>query len=187
MWAAGAAVLSCLAVAGLPAVGQSPAAPSVATPTDYAAVTGANDCSTSRTEGTESPESPPYGLTGQVQDCTYVLSDPRVSGPGTVEINVETWDPTVVTAYGTNMLLWGGQTIQGPEGTWSGRHYGFYDADGIVQDMSILAGSGAYDGWTFVFTTTVEPGNLIGKIAGVIHHSPPPPGFPVEPMPVSTR
>jgi hypothetical protein len=30
------------------------------------------------------------------------------------------------------MVVWGGRTIEGPEGTWSGRHYGLDDDTGMV-------------------------------------------------------
>jgi hypothetical protein len=148
----------------------------------YAAVTGTSSCPDELIEGVGQFTALPYTLTGKVHACDYAMSDPRVSGTGTLDINIETWDPALTTRPGTNMVLWGGQTIEGPEGTWSGRHYGFYDEQGVVHDVSVLAGNGAYEGWTFVFSTTV-PSGTTGDVIGVIHHSSPPPGYPVEPFP----
>ena len=101
-WAAGAAIVICLALGALPARSQSPSG-SATTPAEYAAVTGTSDCHDVTTPGAQQFATPPYTLTHQVMACTKTASDPRVSGPATTVLNISSWDPAVVataTAWG---------------------------------------------------------------------------------------
>jgi hypothetical protein len=173
----------CLTLGGL-VVAQSPPV-SPAAEADYAAVTATSDCGVTIEEGTPQMGSLPYGVTGLVLSCNDVASDPRVSGQGTVTLNIETWDPAVKTGPGTNMVLWGDVLINGPDGSWSGRQYGIYDSGGTVHVFAVLAGSGAYEGWSYATSGTVPgpTGNTRSESVGVIYHGPPPPGWSVEPFP----
>jgi hypothetical protein len=174
LWAAGAAIVMCLALGGMPALAQSPVVQ-----TEWAAVTGTSTCGDVTTPGREQFATPPYTLSGQVMACTKTASDPRVSGAATTVLNVETWDPDLPA----NAVAWGDEEIQGSEGTWTGRFYGIYDDDGVLHLVHILAGSGAYEGWTYAYSSTVPAGSLAATTVGVIQHSVPPPGFPVGPLP----
>jgi hypothetical protein len=185
MWVAGAAIVMCLSLGGL-AVGQSPP---VSPPAEagFAAVTATSDCSETIEDGTPQMETLPFGVTGLVLGCDNIASDPRVSGQGTMSLNIETWDPVVRTGPGTNMVLWGDVSITGPDGSWSGRQYGIYDSEGTVHVFGVLAGSGGYEGWSYATSGTVPgpTGNTTSESVGLIYHSPPPPGYPVEPLPAA--
>jgi hypothetical protein len=176
-WAAGAAVVVCLALAALPAVARSPSG-SPTTQAGYATVTGTSDCHDVTTPGVQQFTAPPYTLTGQIMACTKTASDPRVSGPATTVLNISSWDPAVVATA----TAWGDEEIRGPEGTWTGRFYGIYDGKGVLHLVHVTAGSGAYVGWTYTYSSTVPAGPLIATTTGLLYDGPPPPGFPVEPL-----
>jgi hypothetical protein len=176
-WAAGAATVMSLALVGLPAVAQSPSGP--ATPqAGYAAVTGTSDCHDVTTPGTQQFATPPYTLTHQVMACTKTASDPRVSGPATTVRNISSWDPAVVATA----TAWGDEDIRGPEGTWTGRFYGIYDREGVLHLVHVTTGSGAYEGWTYAYSSTVPAGSLTATTTSLVYDGPPPPGFPVGPL-----
>ena len=83
---------------------------------EWAAVTGTSAC-TLGTSGVET-DGPPYSLTNQIMRCIDSSTDPRVSGPSTVVINVEALDKR----EGYNAVAWFDYTIEGPEGIWVGPH-----------------------------------------------------------------
>jgi hypothetical protein len=168
----------CLALGGATATAQSPAASPVVQ-AEWAAVTGTSSCGDVTSEGTSQFITPPYTLTGMVMACTKFASDRRVDGLATYVFNVETWDPDLQA----NAVAWGDEEIKGPEGTWTGCFYGVYDDDGVLHLVHILAGSGAYEGWTYAYSSTVPADVPTATTIGVVHHSAPPPGLPVGPLP----
>jgi hypothetical protein len=146
---------------------------------EWAAVTGSSACGLG-TPGVET-DGPPYSLTNQIMRCTDSSTDPRVSGPSTVVINVEGWD----TREGNNAVAWFDYTIEGPEGDWVGHTYGLYDDEGLLHLVGVLAGNGAYEGLTFTVAGTVPAGRSTLTYDGLIQPGSPPPGFPVAPLPES--
>ena len=159
---------------------SAPAPSSTKSPSaKWAAVTGTMDCNNLIKAGALQWTTPPYTLTGQVLACTATASDPRVSGTGNANLNIEGWDPT----QGYNAVAWVYQEIKGPDGTWAGRAYAIYDKDGIVHGFSIFAGSGAYKGLIYAFSTAIPAGTASLDTIGVIQPGAPPPGFPVAPFP----
>ncbi len=146
-----------------------------------AAVTGITDCGTVTKDGVEQTDTAPYTLTGRILACTVLASDPRVSGPGSLVLNVAGWDPTLFTA-GTNGVTWSYQEIKGPDGTWTGRNYGLYDKDGILHNYGVFVGSGAYKGLIYICYGTVPANTYTATTVGVIQPGDPPPGFPVTPF-----
>jgi len=153
-------------------------APSLWTEGKAAAVTGTSDCGVVVTPGTWQRATAPYTLRNQTNSCTVDASDPRVSGPGSIVINVEGWDPSMAN----NFVQWTYQEIKGPDGTWAGRAYGLYDQDGILHAYGVLVGSGAYEGLIYVTYTTVPANSATADTVGVIQPGAPPPGFPVTPF-----
>jgi hypothetical protein len=69
-------------------------------------------------------------------------------------LNVEGWDPHVAH----NALTWTEYSIEGPDGNWVGHQYGFYDDEGVLDVIGILAGDGAYEGLTFTLSGTIHSG-----------------------------
>jgi hypothetical protein len=146
------------------------------------AVTGTSVCGPWKA-GSPQLSSLPYSLTGQVLRCTETASDPRVTGTNTAVINVEGWDESLQREVPINAVTWNDFTLEGPDGTWSGHGYGFYDADGVLHVVHISSGSGAYEGLTYTTSSTARAGTGQLDFIGLIQTSSPPPGFPVAPPP----
>ena len=144
---------------------------------EWAAVSGISACALG-TRGVET-EGPPYSLTDQILRCSDTSTDPRVSGPSTVVINVEGWDER----EGYNAVAWIDNTIEGPEGIWAGHTYGLYDDEGVLDLVGVLAGNGAYEGLTFTVAGSVPADGATLSYDGLIQPGSPPPGFPVAPFP----
>jgi hypothetical protein len=170
--AMGAAILACVLLGGLTATAQSPAPGA-----EWVAVTGTATCSL-EVAGSRSGTPPPYVLSGQVVACANTASDPRVTGTSTFVLDARTW-----ASPGHIGVGWGDYALQGPEGTWTGRHYIVYEASGVAHALTVASGGGAYDGWTYATSTTVSAVGTL-DIVGVIYPGAPPPDFPVTPFPM---
>ncbi len=177
-WAAGAAIVMSLALSGCRWRGsRHPGAPAA----HAGRVRGRDrDLGLPRGHhaGRAAVRDPPYTLTHQVLACTKTASDPRVSGPATTVLNISSWDPAVVTTA----TAWGVEEISGPDGTWTGRFYGVYDREGVLHLVHVTTGSGAYEGWTYTYFSTVPAGSLTATTTGLLYDGPPPPDFPVGPL-----
>jgi len=105
----------------------------------------------------------------QVRDVPYentaTMSDPRVSGTGTWILNYDD--------HGTTGPAWGAYRLENAGGTWEGSCSGGLTQDGLARSCW-LTGKGAYDGYFYYLTETLEQG--AGDIRGVI--TPGPPGTP---------
>jgi hypothetical protein len=151
MWAAGAAVLLCLAL-GVPALAQEPSespGASPVMPTGPALVEGTMTCQgpgDTRTYGEG------WFRGNQSLTCHTDLDDPRVAGPGTLG-----WNYVCYPAANNGCIYWGDVEIDGPGGTWSGSYSGVDDqalwdaGTGGAEMLFELSGSGDYEGWSFVF------------------------------------
>ena len=128
LWAAGAAIVVCLALSGLPVAGQEPSGSPVPTmPTDEVVFTGGATC------GVGYPEE-------------WLTSDPRVTGP--CSIAVKSWgSPDTVDIPGAV----GDYTVKGPEGDWTGTWMLIgICCDPPARNLMLLEGTGAYEGWSVV-------------------------------------
>ena len=152
LWAAGAAMLVCLALSGLPAAGQeaSPATPTV----------GGGAASTAVLIHIEEPEWVTYPdeagttsdangvrqLRGFGRDCRYDDADPRFSSWSDIVHNADCYSPGEDRS---KCVVWGNERIPGPDGAWVGTYRG--GSIGPVRNsFEVLEGTGAYEGWTFV-------------------------------------
>lgn len=92
------------------------------------------------------------GTTGQVGETTQVrgfvataelaMDDDRVAGTGTLRASVD--------SSGGVGREWGTYRLEGADGAWEGPVSGAAWTGGDASDLSgFLAGSGAYEGWTF--------------------------------------
>lgn len=154
-------------------------------PAPSTAVTGTSTCGL-EASGVWHTVTLPYGVTNHILSCFDAGTDPRVSGPSTIVTNLESWDEGLLRQDPANATSWWDYTIEGPDGTWAGRGYGFYDDDGVLHQLSILAGSGAYEGMTFTIAGTVPAGSSTADYSGLIQPGSLPPGFPVMPFPEAT-
>lgn len=92
-------------------------------------VTGISICRT-QLGGSLDEGSMPYRVTGLVLTCQETASDPRVEGDSTVAITIEGWGEGLKLHDPANSITWNDYELKGPDGTWSGRGHGFYDANG---------------------------------------------------------
>ncbi len=152
------------------------------TPGESTSVTGTSVC-TLETSGTFQLVTAPYSLTGHVLRCTDTASDPRVAGTSTVILNIESWERYgMLSGQPVDAVSWTDFTLVGPDGTWNGHGYGFYDTDGLVHGMSIATGNGAYEGLTYTQSFSVPVGNANPEGIGLIQTGSAPPGFPTAPF-----
>lgn len=142
------------------------------------AVTATADC-TLTTSGTWQRESAPYSLTGHVLTCKENASDPRVTGTSTVVLNIEGWNGGLLREDPADSVSWNEYTLEGPDGSWSGYGYGFYDSEQTAHGLTIATGSGAYEGLTYTQSLTVANGTANAISVGLIQTGSPAPGFPV--------
>ena len=142
-------------------------------------VNASADC-TLATPGTWQRASAPYSLTGHVLTCTEEASDPRVTGTSTVVLNIEGWNEGLLRENAAGSVSWSEYTLEGPDGTWSGYGYGFYDSGQTAHLTNIAVGSGAYEGLTYTQSLTVPNGTPNAVSVGLIQTGAPPPGFPLE-------
>ncbi len=133
--------------------------------------------------GTWQLASAPYSLTGHVLRCTETASDSRVTGTSTVVLNIEGWDEGLKNDNAANSVSWNDYTLEGPDGTWTGRGYGFYDDEQTAHGLTIAIGSGAYEGLTYTQSLTVPLGTPDAVSIGIIQTGSPAPGFPVAALP----
>jgi hypothetical protein len=157
--AAGAAIVVCLALGGMPAVAQSPSVMPSAAPTAPAGpalVSGGESC---------------YATA-----CIDSLSDPRVSGVATytIQYRCPISTPTDGTPNLPGCTSWGTHTIKGPDGTWTGTWAGLWDPSlNRASLLMILNGTGAYDGWVFV-ARYLHDMQTEASVSGVIYYGRPP-------------
>ena len=75
--------------------------------------------------------------------------------------------------------------IEGPEGNWTGHHYLFADSGGTgqVDAVLMLAGEGAYEGWSYVAFGSDPGGHGDHELTGVLFQGSLP---PVGSVPIPT-
>lgn len=178
MWAAGAAIVMCLALGGVPVVAQeatgTPSASTTAASVP-ALVTGKEQCVSGGYSDTNV-----NGVTrGQIPEftCTITMSDPRVTGSAKGSL----FDACYPAS---GCIYWGTYEITGPQGTWAGPWSGVDDPNlGKASFQIILQGTGAYDGWTFLAHWLDPMDGGPATATGQIYQGPPP---PLDPLPSAT-
>jgi len=174
LWAAGAAIVVCLALGGLPVLAQEASENPSAPLAEQAVVTGTQvDCNPVKMWTTGYENGVSQRRDGVVA-CEMAMDDPRVSGMATVDYNSD--------GYGDDWVNWGTWELAGPDGTWVGSWTGAEPGGGIYHGGSALsllvaAGTGAYEGWSYIAS-----GRDSG-IVGLIYEGPPPPWVPLPSTP----
>jgi hypothetical protein len=156
LWAAGAAIVVCLAL-GAPVMAQE-ASQAADGPV---LVTATQACAW---------DAPGDVLTGT---CSYTASDARLTGPLTQIITEHVGIPG-----GDDYVQTFDATLEGPEGTWTGRYWVIFDQ--VAQTAwatSALSGDGAYEGWTYVASGSDASMAGAHDLVGVLYQGPPPPGM----------
>ena len=78
--------------------------------------------------------------------CTWTSSDPRLTGTMTEEEG----GAIVSVAGDDGDFFWLDATVEGREGSWTGRLY--INVTTPPVGLAVLSGSGAYEGWQYVAT-----------------------------------
>ena len=111
-------------------------------------------------------------IRGLSQMCDTTYTDPRVSGRSAYVLNEDCFEDGICVVWGTGML-------SGPDGNWTGWWHGIDDEADNFDWYTVLTGTGAYEGMTFIiYSTGVWP--EVPDEVGVIYEGAPP---PVEPPP----
>jgi hypothetical protein len=176
LWAAGAAIVVCLAFGGVPALAQEASNSPTVSPV---VVSGTWGCTKTDPGTRGTSDGLMWGGTGardQVLECDLALSDPRVIGPTTITFNDD--------CFGAECIFWGTLVIEGPDGGWDCLFSGTPDPtggnDGLL--LHVCPGRGGYSGLTFMaqpavsFYDTADFGDGT-NIRGVIYQGPPPAPF----------
>ena len=154
LWAACAVTLMCLALGGLPVAGQR----------DAVVVTTTQECD----------------LSASPVACTYTASDPRVTGTGGhVFVEGISGDGGFVVPGSEVALYWTDYWIEGPEGAWTGHGYLLGDDAGTIHALLMLAGEGAYEGWSYVAYGVDPEADANHDMIGVVYEGPLPPVGPL--------
>jgi hypothetical protein len=180
LWAAGVAILVCLALGGVPVTAQWDNARVVrGTITDCVVTTpGTTTLVGATSEG-------PRQIRDRIEACTFLEGpdagwtegDARLAGTGTNVVNLDItqpnagmWDPEQVSST----LRWGTWEIAGPEGSWVGPWVGL----GGQPYLLVAEGTGTYAGLTLVATMPViyddTDGHDRGVFEGLVYEGPPP-------------
>ena len=158
-WAAGAAIMVCLMLGGLSALGQEASE----VPSGAVWVTGTASCPTVD-PGTTTTVDGVEQVRGRVAACTYTSSDPRVAEPTTNSVNLDCFE---LTPAGAGESCWGWGSLESPN--WTG--YGTIvteDSWGFVSHVTMI-GRGTNAGWTWIVTDTPE------GFSGLLYEGDPPP------------
>lgn len=134
-------MLLCLALGGLPVLGQeaspsaSPSLPSAVHVTGTMVVDDIIMGATALVDGVLQMR----GLTATTIDT---MDDPRVSGTGAITGNFD--------SYGDVMTQWGTYRLENADGAWEGNWRGvLWNRGDVTEHTMWLTGSGAYEGLTY--------------------------------------
>jgi hypothetical protein len=173
MWAAGAAVLVCLVLGGVPALGQeaslpggsSPTASAALTPGPVAWVTGTATCPVLDL-GDFSTDSEGVGhWRGGTVRCITSTDDARVSGTHTSTSWQADWWGDIALGSG-QLVQWATVRLENEGGAWEGRLTGVASVPDVGDIIEIwYTGTGGYAGLSyFEQWTKADPWTLQGLI-----------------------
>jgi len=141
---------------------------SIVAQTDAVRVTATQECSWGYPDGI------------QTGTCTITASDPRLTGTATITQR----EIVKATEGDDNDLETYDEVLQGPEGTWTGRHFVVFDRSSAytAYPLVVVTGDGAYEGWTYVAAGAASPPDGNGDFVGVLYQGPPPAAWEMPTM-----
>jgi hypothetical protein len=144
MWAAGAAIVVCLALGGVPVVAQEEAAVSGAA----VAVTGTASAIPAGAGSSEEVDGVQQAL-GVTYQAVFDASDPRASGSGPMTMDASLYPNADPSAGRGPELSWGTIRFENDEGAWDGgwAAFGLGTAASGVSEFW-FTGEGAFEGHT---------------------------------------
>jgi hypothetical protein len=111
--------------------------------------------------------------------CTWTSSDPRLTGTMTQELDGAI-EFTAGDVSDAGDFFWMDVTVEGPEGSWTGRLY-INGSTRPAPGFAVLSGSGGYEGWQYV-ATEVGGNGIHDDWTGMLYEGELPPfGPPVVP------
>jgi hypothetical protein len=141
-------------------------------------VTGTSTLIAEEASGTTSLEDGVARQRGAVLITNEESSDPRVSGRGTIMLNVDAFtDPE--GNLGTVQVRYGTMRIENEGGSWEGSFAGRLSNGRFIQTYW-LRGDGEYEGLTYVVTAGGDGPVWVSE--GLIYPGAPPPGTPLGPV-----
>ena len=87
---------------------------------------------------------------GSVLQTVEASSDPRVSGAGTITLDIDAYPGSEGSPLG-GQVRYGHMRVENEDGAWEGDFTGRLSASGFLQ-THWLAGEGDYAGWSYVVT-----------------------------------
>jgi len=175
LWAAGAAIVVCLTLGGLPALAQegeptqrpeaspsSPPAPRIVGP--FTIVSGTEEFGVGDFESSVDAAGVTKARHVPVT-CLDVMNDPRVSGTAT-----DDWNFDFFGVPPTAGLDWGTRRLVNDGGAWEGVILGAAFGGGHEELTFWLVGSGGYEGLSYYmqFDGTV-PASMVYPVEGIIY------------------
>jgi hypothetical protein len=112
---------------------------------------------------------------GQSYSCTVDVNDPRLKGSGQHTLEADLYRATLGSLIGGP--AWGDLSVEGPDGSWTGPWFGIADREGGIEATGWLAGSEAYDGWTYIYSMSLGADGG-GRLAGLVYQGAPPAAAP---------
>jgi hypothetical protein len=102
--------------------------------------------------------------------CTVTMTDPRVSGFMDSDLQ------EVCFKDASDACLFHiASVLTGPDGTWVGTAGSIHDASlTALPTWTTLVGTGAYEGWTFIFHASNQMDSS-AEVSGIVYEGPPPP------------
>jgi hypothetical protein len=167
--AAGAAIMMCLALGGVPGAAQDQ--PQVATGPGNGWVTFIKETCGWRNAGTSGAGDGFSWVRDFPFRCQREFSDPRVSGTYQVAHDHDCFGDQELPC-----VIWETTEVEGPDGTWTGWTNGTYDADGYQRWIAVLTGSGTYEGLTFILHGQGPAGGKTDQVGFIYEGNPPPTG-----------
>jgi hypothetical protein len=145
-------------------------------------VTGTSTLVAEEAAGTATLEDGVARQRGAVLITNEESSDPRVSGRGTITLNVDAFTGPSGD-LGASQIRYGTMRIDNDGGSWEGPFAGRYSNGRFIQTYW-LRGDGEYDGLTYV--VTVGGNGPVWVSEGLIYPGAPPPGTPLGPVDPAT-
>ena len=179
LWAAGAAVLVCLALGGGLATAQDETDPVGGN----AWYVGTATCPEVVSPGTATLENGVQQVRDAVLDCMSATDAPRLNGPYTLHHNYDCYLLTTPTPGYSGCVMWGTSVSPEPYG-WTATYTGVEDASGQQTVQVIGVGFGANAGWVFYEVDTLSAASGTNDVEGLLYQGAPPPAVPL-PSPAS--
>lgn len=155
LWAATAAMLVCLALGAMPTLGQS-----TPEPTGAAHVTGTETIHSNVVVDSKDQVGDVMQWRGVHATSDEAASDPRVSGAGTIDGNID--------IYGMNGVQWGTFRIENDGGAWEGTYRGAIYGGYLDNGTAWLVGSGDYEGLTYYYAFGGNNTDSVLEVEGFI-------------------